>query len=278
MTRFLKVGAIAGLAFVLAFSAGCDKLRARDQLNKGVQAYKAARFEEAIDHFQNAVNLDPNLGVARLYLATAYVGQYVPGLDTPENKRNADMAIEQYTKVLEANEAHGKAKDTTSITSLKGIASLYFNMKKFDEAKAYHKKVLVLDPEDPETYYSIGVIDWTVSFAPRMEARNKLQLKPEDPIKDAKVCEEIKAKNTDNVKEGIEMLQKAIELRPDYGDAMAYQNLMYREKADIECGDEAARAADLKQADDFVEQAKAAMKRKAEKEADQGGIHLDESK
>lgn len=278
MTRFLKVGAIAGLAFVLAFSAGCDKLRARDQLNKGVQAYKANRFEEAIEHFQNAVNLDPNLGVARLYLATAYVGQYVPGMDTPENKRNADMAIEQYTKVLEANEARGKAKDTTSITSLKGIASLYFNMKKFDDAKIYHKKILALDPSDAETYYSIGVIDWTITFAPRMEARNRLGLKQEEPIKDVKVCEEIKAKNADNVKEGIEMLQKAMELREDYGDAMAYQNLMYREKADIECGDDAARAADIKIADDFVEKDKVAMKRKAEKEADQGGIHLDENK
>jgi hypothetical protein len=31
------------------------------------------------------------------------------------------------------------------------------------------------------------------------------------------------------------MFKKAINLRPDYDDAMAYRNLMYREKADVEC-------------------------------------------
>ena len=28
-----------------------------------------------------------------------------------------------------------------------------------------------LDPNDPEPYYSIGVIDWTSCYQPRMEAR-----------------------------------------------------------------------------------------------------------
>ena len=61
---------------------GCTKLRARDQLNKGVQSYKNARYEEAIEHFKNAVALDPSLVNARLYLATAYAQQYIPGADT----------------------------------------------------------------------------------------------------------------------------------------------------------------------------------------------------
>ena len=51
----------------------------------------------------------------------------------------------------------------------------------------------------------------------------------------------MKTKNTPMVEEGMQMLNKAIELRPDYDDAMAYLNLMWREKADIECGDPAAR-------------------------------------
>jgi hypothetical protein len=32
----------------LLLSVGCNKLKARDNLNKGVQAYKNARYEEAI--------------------------------------------------------------------------------------------------------------------------------------------------------------------------------------------------------------------------------------
>ena len=52
---------------------GCGKLRARDQLNKGVQSFKNAKYEEAIEHFKNAVSLDPSLLTARLYLGTAYM-------------------------------------------------------------------------------------------------------------------------------------------------------------------------------------------------------------
>ena len=69
----------------LLSAVGCEKLRARDQINKGVQSYKNAKYEEAIEHFKNAVQLDPSLINARLYLATAYMQQYIPGADSPEN-------------------------------------------------------------------------------------------------------------------------------------------------------------------------------------------------
>ncbi|MGH9554911.1 MAG: hypothetical protein ACRD2Y_03725, partial [Terriglobales bacterium] len=60
-------------------------------------------------------------------------------------------------------------------------------------------------------------------------------------------------------------------------DAMAYLNLMYREKSDIQCDDDAARAELLKQADDMVAKTMAVKKAKAEKAAQQpGGIVLDQ--
>ena len=40
-----RVLALVALSAALLMSTGCNKLRARDQLNKGVQAYKAARYE-----------------------------------------------------------------------------------------------------------------------------------------------------------------------------------------------------------------------------------------
>src|SRR5438270_10104189 len=82
MNRSAKVLAFVMLALSLLATTGCNKLRARDQLNKGVQAYKGGKYEDAIEKFKNAVALDPDLGVAKLYLATAYVGQYVPGVET----------------------------------------------------------------------------------------------------------------------------------------------------------------------------------------------------
>ena len=273
MNRSLQIAALLGVGVALMMGAGCNKLRARDQLNKGVTSYKNARYEEAIAHFQQAVELDPTLLNGRLYLATAYAQQYIPGADTEDNNRNAEQAIDQFKKVLDMRPGRDQ-----QISSLKGIASLYFNMKKLDLAKQYHQKVAELDPNDPETYYSIGVIDWTEAYQPRMEERAKLGLKPEEPLKDKKVCAALAAKSADTIKDGIDTLNKALELRKDYDDAMAYMNLMYREKADLECDDPSARAADLRTADEWVDKTMAAKKAKAEKQPGATGIVADQPK
>jgi tetratricopeptide (TPR) repeat protein len=281
MNKNLKLFMLAATALALIISsAGCDKLRARDQLNKGVEAYKNSHYEQAIDHFQQAVQLDPGLINARMYLATAFVSQYIPGVDSPDNLRMAQQAIDEYTKVIDANPSREQ-----KVNSAKGIAYLYLNMKKWDDAKKYYRMASDLDPNDPEPYYSVGVIDWTACYQPRMEERAKLGMKPEEHLsaknKDQKkVCEELKEKNTPTITEGIDSLNKAIQLRPDYDDAMAYMNLMYREKADVECDDEAARADDLKTADHWVDETLRVKKAKAEKAAQNqaGGITVDQSK
>jgi hypothetical protein len=65
------------------------------------------------------------------------------------------------------------------------------------------------------------------------------------------------------IEEGITDLQKAIQLRPDYDDAMAYLNLLYRRKADmVENADE--RASLLKQADDLVDKVKEIKQKRAD--------------
>ena len=73
------------LASLLAVAAvgppgfGLQQLKSRDQLNKGVQAFKNAQYPQAVENFKTAVELDPNFPTARLYLATAYMQQYIPG-------------------------------------------------------------------------------------------------------------------------------------------------------------------------------------------------------
>ena len=270
---------LAAAMLAIITSVGCSKLRARDQLNKGVTAYKNAKYEEAIDHFQQSVALDPSLINAKMYLATAFAQQYIPGADTPDNNKMAEQAIEQYQKVLDMG---GAARDQ-KVNAAKGIAYLYLNMKKFDDAKKYYRMASDLDPNDPEPYYSVGVIDWTACYQPRMEERAKLGMKPDENLnpknKDQKkVCEELKTKNMPAIQEGIDSLNKAIQLRPDYDDAMAYLNLMYREKADVECDDLAQRQEDLKTADSWVDKTLATKKAKAEKQPGQQGITMDQSK
>lgn len=280
MNKYLKLLTLAAVALALFSSVGCDKLKARDQLNKGVKAYKDNHYEQAINNFQNAVNLDPALINARMYLATAYVSQYIPGIDSPDNLRTAQQAIDEYQKVIDMNPSRDQ-----KVNSAKGIAYLYLNQKKWDDAKKYYRMASDLDPNDAEPYYSVGVIDWSACYQPRMEERAKLGLKPDEHLsaknKDQKkLCEELKVKNGPAIQEGIDSLDKAVKLREDYDDAMAYMNLMYRERADVECDDEAARAADLKTADGWVDKAMQAKQARAAKAAAaQGGqVTMDQPK
>jgi len=235
------------------------------ELQLGVDSYKSAHYEDAVRHFEKAIDLDRANLKARLYLATACVSQYIPGVDTPENMRWGSEAIDQYQHVLD--EDSGPAEKANSA---KGIGYVYLNMKKFEDAGHYYQIASDLDPKDPEPFYSMGVLDWTQSYQPRIEARTRLGLRPEDSLdgrnKDQRqVCDELRAKNTPLIEHGIDSLKKAIELRSDYDDAMAYLNLMYREKADLQCDDPAGRAQDLKTADHWVDMTMGVKKAKAEK-------------
>jgi tetratricopeptide (TPR) repeat protein len=264
--------AVALGGMVLSMS-GCNRLAARDQLNKGVDAYKSARYEEAIGHFQKATELDPTLPMAKSYLATALAQNVVPGLDTPENLKNAQQAIDMFKEVL--------AKDPNDVNSLKQIAAIYFSIKKLDEAKDWQKKVLAVDPKDPEAAYTIGVIDWTKAHENVLKALAPAGLNDdgEGNIKaPKKVLQQIKEENDPLVAEGLQYLQQAVANRPNYDDAMAYLNLIYRRKADCDYQDASAVKDDVAQAKNWMNKALGTRKENEQKkEKGPGGITMDSS-
>jgi Tfp pilus assembly protein PilF len=260
----LTVG-VTALALV---GSGCQKLQSRDQLNKGVQAYKNAQYPQAVENFKRAVELDPAFPTARLYLATAYMSQYIPGADSPENMQMAQAAHDQFNKVLE--------QDPKNDVAMASIASLYYNQKKFDEAKTWYEKLVAVNPKNKEAYYTLGVIAWSKFYPVYGAARAKLSMKPEDPgpIKDKKVKEELKAQWLPIINDGLKNLDKALEIDKDYDDAMAYENLLIRERADLD-DDSAQYQKDIQVADNWVQKALETKKMKAEKKPTGGGITAD---
>ncbi len=261
------------LAGMVLSMSGCDQLAARDQLNKGVEAYKSAHYEEAIGHFQRATQLDPSLPMAKTYLATALAQNVVPGLDTVENLKTAQEAIDIFKEVL--------VKDPNDVNSLKQIAGIYFQIKKLDDAKEWQKKVLQADPKDPEAAYTIGVIDWTEAHENVLTALQGAGVNDdgEGNLKaPKKVMEPLKAQNGPLVDEGLQYLQQAVANRANYDDAMAYLNLIYRRKADVDYGDAAAVKADLASAEEWRTKAMGTRKANEEKKnAGPGGITMDSS-
>jgi tetratricopeptide (TPR) repeat protein len=271
-SSFRQAAALLALLLVAtAGLSGCDKLKARDLLNKGVTAFKNGQYDSAVEDFKQAKDLDPTLLNARLYLATAYASQYIPGAPSEQNRNIGKQAVQEFKDILGTN--------ADNLNAIDGIGSILFQMagtpydpKLFEESKTYHQKHIQLKPEDPEPYYWIGVIDWTLAFRANGEMRKdynekniRKQIKDTDPLP-ATLRADYISKYGSLIDEGIADLQKAITLRPDYDDAMAYLNLLYRRKADTV--ESSSERADLqKQADDLVDKVKEVKQKRASQPA-----------
>jgi tetratricopeptide (TPR) repeat protein len=266
-----KLTLVLAAAALTVLGTSCQKLKSRDELNKGVQAFKNAQYPVAVEHFKTAVELDPAFPTARLYLATAYMQQYIPGAESPENTQMAKAAYDQFMKVLE--------QDPKNEVALASIASLYLNQKKWDDAQQWYEKLVAINPKNADAYYSIGFISWSKWYPAYGTARANLGMKQEDPgpIKDKKVKAELKEKYGTVIDGGLKALDKALEINPEYDDAMAYENLLVRERADLsDSADEYKKQTEI--ADAWVQKALATKKAKAEKKAasQPGGIVADQ--
>jgi tetratricopeptide (TPR) repeat protein len=262
-SRIFSLAAI--LIFVFGVS-GCSKLRARDLLNKGVAAFKNAQFDTAVEDFKQAKELDPDLINARLYLATAYASQYIPGAPSDENLNHGKQAIAEYQSVLE--------KDPNNLSAIDGLASILYQMagqpfdpKGFEASKKYHQMHIALKPDDPAPYYSIGVIDWALAYRGNTELRAdynknniKKQIKDTDPLP-PDVRKAYNDKYGALVDDGITNLKAASDRKPDYDDALTYLNLLYRRKADM-VDSTAERDNYTKMADDLLDKVKEIKQKK----------------
>jgi tetratricopeptide (TPR) repeat protein len=259
------------LGGILITLGGCNRLAARDHLNKGVEAFKSTHYEEAINHFEQATQLDPSLPMAKTYLATALAQNVVPGITSKENLAAADRAIGLFQEVLD--------KDPSDVNSAKQIAAIYFSLNNFDKAKEWQKKVLSIDPKDAEAAYTIGVIDYTVAYKNAKDALAAAGQTDdgEGNVKaNKKVLQDIKDKNQTLVDEALQYLNQAIQNRANYDDAMVYINLVYRRKADVDFQDSNAVKTDVATAKDWAGKALGARKANEEKKnAGPGGIVMD---
>jgi tetratricopeptide (TPR) repeat protein len=262
--------ALVLLLAIAAGASGCTKLRARDELNKGVANFREGHYDAAIENFKQSRELDPELLNARIYLATAYAAQYIPGAPSDENVRIGEAAVTEFQDVL--------THDANNISAIDGLGSILFQMagtpfqpERFLESKKYHEQHISLNPNDAEPYYWVGVINWTLARRANDELRQaynvenpRRQLKDPDPLPDS-----LRTQFTEQqgaiVDEAMQVLDKAVQLRPEYADAIAYKSLVLRMKADM--ADATERAALEKEADDLLEQVKAIKSKEAAEKA-----------
>jgi len=233
-----------GILFAL-ISAALFAQDAREVLNQGIAAFKNAHYKEAVELFQQAVTLDPNNVNGHLYLGTAYMSMWTPGAKTPENDVLALSAQTEFQRVLGLD-----ANNTVAIASM---ASIEYNSHKLDEAMDWYKRLAAIDPTSKEAFYSMGVIAWAKWYPALMAARARLKMRPQDPGPlPAPFRDELKAQYSSLIEDGIANLDRALVLDPNYDDAMAYKNLLIRERGDLRDTKEEYQA-DVATADTWVQ-------------------------
>lgn len=213
--------------------------------------------EQELRLLEEAASAAPLEPVPHLALATAFLEQYKP--DTPASELFADKADRELRTVLQMQ--------PDNLQAMQYLANLFFTRSAarrdpadkrplLDESAYWNERILSTQPDNKVAHYTLGVIAWTRFFPEWAKARARLQMKPnqQGPLSSAADRAELRAQYGSILDAGIRSLERAIEIDPKYDDALAYLNLLYRERADLQDSPEAYKR-DLEIAEQFVQRA-----------------------
>ena len=218
-----------------------------------------------MEHFKKAVDLDPDFPTARLYLATAYMSQYIPGADRRRTCRRR--------KRRTTNSRRCSSRTRTTRSPPPPSHRSTSTRRRLDEAKQWYRKLIAISPKNKEAYYTLGVIAWTRTVpAPHGSARQDgHEAGGSGAAEGQKGPGGAEGEDMPVIEEGIKNLEQALQIDPEYDDAMAYLNLLHRERADLEDNpEEYKKETDI--ADNWVQKTLETKKIKAERKPVGGGI------
>ena len=258
--RLLLITGLSALV-ICAVVASSVALTARaqsgvhDLMKQAEAAYNRGEFQAAANLFANAVRIDPSNAGAKLFLAHTLLQEYIPGTDA--SSPLVAGARQQYLDVL--------ALDPGNKSALQGMMILSTNSKQFADAHEWALKAIQADATDKGAYYTAAFVDWAMTYPDYGKARQAAGMKPWDPgiIPDPVLRQNLRTQHMADLDDGVRMLQTALQLDPDYSDAMAYMNLLDRIKAGI-ADTQAEYAGLIGEADSWVSKALAAKRKQAQ--------------
>jgi len=88
MSRLRRRAAVAALLLAAAgISAGCNKLKSKQEIKKGHEFAKSQQYQTALASYQEAFRLDPNEKKLHKAIGYAYMGCTSPAPSTPKISR-----------------------------------------------------------------------------------------------------------------------------------------------------------------------------------------------
>jgi tetratricopeptide (TPR) repeat protein len=220
-----------------------------EYLNKAIQYYKVAS-ERSVDTKLKKLSLE--------YLVAAYGADKLadPGQAEPIVKRMIELDPQDpanyfiLAKMYEDAGEYDQAEET--LLKAKEIRpndpQVYLQMARYYNAQGEFEKTIEafnerarLEPTNPEAFYTLSSFYWDKTF------------------RDARLTEQQKR---DFVAKGLDAVDKALQLRPDYQDALISKGLLIRVLASLE-KDRAKYDVYMKEAQQYSDKANELRKKKA---------------
>jgi tetratricopeptide (TPR) repeat protein len=254
-------------AAALPALTGCAKLQARVELKKGNEEYRNEAYTKALEQFQKGLKLDPDATFAWRSVGLTALALYRPGDDNPKNVGYGKTATDAFERYLRDYPNDKKVREY--------LLSTYVNSKRYDEALAYIDRRA---QEAPGEFPDANKVKVNVLLqAGKLEEAQKLitQMPPSQQKAEALCSIGVSAwgKSYNDatldhatrehlVDVGLQSVDQALKIKPDYFEAMVYNNLLFREKAKMEV-DANLRLQYMNQANEWQQKALALRKKTA---------------
>lgn len=226
----LGIVAIMGLVLLSSSCEYASKIIAKDKLNQGAILYNQGRMKEAQQFFRDAISWDDKNAVGQLFLGATLVKDY-KNLSGDERTKVANEALETYKKALSLVGEQCRNRDN----AISYIATIYDDLDKKDEWREWILKrgegTCATKDIQATTYYTVAVNYWTCSYDQTTRYQEKGAQDPfhyrnmdyPDALQDKKKAEDCAVK-------GLEYIEKALSVDPEYVEAMFYKGLLYRQQ------------------------------------------------
>jgi len=234
-----------------------------DNLFRGAKkgdATNDAYMTKAVDNYKKDAEVDPDPKMKKLslqYLVAAY------GPDKLNDPSQQEPILQQMIQV-----------DPTDPANYFYLANIYEQNGDYEKAEAQFLKAKEMKPNESTVYTTLAAFyDRQGEFEKTINALNeRAQHEPNNPeahhviatyywneaYKNFKLPE---SKKKEYVQSGLDEVDKALALKPDYFEALTYKNLLLRSEALLE-KDPAKQQALLKQADQLRDKAQELQKQK----------------
>jgi tetratricopeptide (TPR) repeat protein len=235
MHRSLLLPALGLLA--LPCLTGCQRIEARMILREGNGLYQQEQYSKALAKYEEALKLDPGATFAWRSAGLSALALYRPGDDSPKNVGYGKTALEAFQKYLADNPEDTKVQDY--------LLSTLVNAKQYDQALAYVGELEKEFPGDARlerTRMNVLIQGGRLDDAAQMVSKLN---GPDQATLLYTIGTSAWGKVYNNgtldtaakqkfVTMGIDAIKKALDLKPDYFEAMVYYGLLYREQAKLE--------------------------------------------